>query len=106
GRLLVANVSFMSAATGWIRDAQGNRLHYPIDDYFTEREQQLSWAGIEIVNWHRPLGAYMEAYLRAGLILREFIEPYPPDDSLRDNPRFEDWYRVPNFTVMLWEKPA
>jgi hypothetical protein len=48
----------------------------------------------------------MEAYLQAGLTLRAFREPVPEDQSLRDDPRFEDWYRVPLFNVMLWEKPA
>ena len=106
GRLGAANISFMSAATGWVRDADGNRLHYPIDNYFDERPQRFAWGGVDITNWHRPLSAYMEAYLSAGLLLREFLEPRPVDDSLRRDPRFEDWYRVPNFTVMSWEKPA
>lgn len=105
GRLVVANVSFMSAASGWVRDESGRRLHYPIDDYFDERPQRFAWAGIDITNWHRPLSSYMAAYLGAGLVLREFLEPKPSDDSLRHDPRFEDWYRAPNFTVMRWEKP-
>jgi hypothetical protein len=48
----------------------------------------------------------MEAFLGSGFVLRRFLEPMPADDSLRDDPYFEDWYRVPNFTVMLWEKPG
>lgn len=106
GRFVIANMSFMSVNTGWIRDAQGNRLYYPIDDYFTERPVRLSWRGISIVNWHRPLRAYMGACLDAGLVLEAFDEPYPADDTLRDDPRYEDWYRVPNFVVMRWHKPG
>lgn len=106
GRLVVANTSFMSVNTGWLRDREGRRLHYAMDNYLEERPVQLEWAGIRIVNWHRPLSAYMAAFLGAGLRLVEFIEPMPADDSLRDDPRFEDWYRLPNFTVMAWEKPA
>ena len=47
----------------------------------------------------------MQAYLSENLILRRFLEPVPPDDSLRHNPSFEDWYRIPEFTVMRWQKP-
>jgi hypothetical protein len=47
----------------------------------------------------------MTALLDAGLQLRAFEEPVPPDDSLRDDPRYEDWYRVPPFYVMVWQKP-
>lgn len=48
----------------------------------------------------------MRAFLSSGLIMRDFLEPVPEDQSLRDNPRFEGWFRVPIFTVMLWEKPG
>lgn len=106
GRFVVCGISFMSAGNGWIRDAHGRRLYYAIDDYMTERGQELEWRDIKITNWHRPLSAYMGAFLAAGLILEAFLEPIPADDSLRKDPRFEDWYRVPNFVVMRWRKPA
>ena len=61
---------------------------------------------IRIENWHRPLANYMQAYLAAGLTLRAFEEPVPEDESLREQYYFEDWFRVPLFNVMLWEKPA
>ncbi len=105
GRAVVANVSFMSVANAWVRDEEGKRLHYPMDHYLEQRPVRLKWAGIEIVNWHRPLSAYMAVYLGAGLVLRDFIEPMPADDSLRDDPYYEDWYRLPNFVVMRWQKP-
>ena len=105
GCLVVSNVSFMSAGNGWIRDENHLRLHYPVDRYFEERPVELDWQGIRVRNWHRPLQSYMQAFLRSGLILRDFIEPFPPDDSLRDDPRYEDWYRAPNFVAMRWQKP-
>jgi SAM-dependent methyltransferase len=105
GRLLAANLGFVTASKGWERDDEGRRLHHRVDRYANEFQVVLEWAGIRIVNWHRPLASYMQAYLEAGLTLRRFLEPVPPDDSLRADPRFEDWYRVPLFNVMLWEKP-
>lgn len=104
GACVVANLSFVTASDGWQRDEAGNRLYRRLDRYTEERSQVYEWAGIKIRNWHRPLSWYMSAYLEAGLVLREFLEPVPPDDSLRSDPRLEDWYRVPEFTVMRWEK--
>lgn len=106
GRFIVANVSFVSASTAWVRDEQGRRLYRPVDRYLEERPIPLEWRDIRVINWHRPLSSYMQAYLDAGFVLRDFLEPMPADDSLRDNPHFEDWYRVPEFTVMVWERPA
>lgn len=106
GRFVVANVGFTSASSAWVRDEQGRRLYRPVDRYLEERPIPLQWRNIQVINWHRPLSAYMRAYLGEGLLLRDFLEPMPPDDSLRDDPYFEDWYRVPEFTVMVWERPA
>ena len=79
GRLAFAGISFMSAGNGWARDARGRRLNYPIDDYFAERSSELEWQGIRITNWHRPLSAYMAAFLGEGLVLEDFQEPMPKD---------------------------
>lgn len=106
GQVVVANISFLSVNAGWVRDVQGRRLHYAMDRYLEERPVALEWRGMRLINWHRPLSAYMEAFLGAGLRLRAFLEPMPRDDSLREDPRFEDWYRLPNFVVMRWEKPG
>jgi 2-polyprenyl-3-methyl-5-hydroxy-6-metoxy-1,4-benzoquinol methylase len=105
GRIVVANVGFVSASPGWERDADGRRLYHRIDRYLEERPFDIDSSGIRITNWHRPLSAYMRAYLSQGLLLREFLEPAPETDDLRDDPATEDWYRVPDFNVMLWEKP-
>ena len=105
GRLVVANLGFVTASEGWLRDEQGRRLYHRVDRYAEERPLELKWAGMRIINWHRPLANYMQAYLGAGLLLREFLEPVPTDESLREDEEFEDWFRVPFFTVMRWDKP-
>jgi len=103
GRMVAANLGFTTAAGPWVRDAEGRRVHRPVDRYLEERSQVYEWLGIRIVNRHRPLSAYMDAYLSARLTLRTFLEPVPADESLREDPRYEDWFRVPEFTVMVWD---
>lgn len=104
GKLLAANLGFVTASLGWARDEDGKRLYHRIDRYLDEWAAVLDFGGIRIRNWHRPLSSYMSAYLNAGLTLLQFLEPVPEDQSLRADPRFEDWFRVPDFTVMLWQK--
>jgi SAM-dependent methyltransferase len=111
GSLVACNLGFVTATPAapgespWVRDAGGKRLYYRIDRYAEEFASRLAWAGIDIINWHRPQSAYMQAYLGAGLLLRDFREPVPTDESLRDDDYFEDWFRVPLFNIMRWEKP-
>ena len=106
--MIVANLGFATASPagmGWERDAAGKRLYYRIDRYADEFSQVYEWANMRIVNWHRPLSHYMQAYLGSGLELRSFLEPLPQDESLRDDPHTEDWFRVPLFNVLKWQKP-
>jgi hypothetical protein len=39
---------------GWSVEPDGSR-RFSIDDYLEERAVQIEWAGISVVNWHRPL---------------------------------------------------
>jgi len=78
GTLLIANLtSFATAAQeGWIYDEAGKPLHcHPVDHYLEERGEWVEWNGIRIRNWHRPLSAYMQALLAAGMRLTFFDEP-------------------------------
>jgi len=105
GSLLVANLTgFTSAgaAQGWVRDEEGRRLHFPVDRYLDEFSSWLEWSGIRIENWHRPLAAYMTAFLENGLQLRFFAEPEPISG---DASHQESFRRVPWFVVMEWQRP-
>jgi SAM-dependent methyltransferase len=106
GFFLVANLSaFATSSDGWVRDASGTRLYKRVDQYLSERAVTLEGQGMRFRNWHRPLEAYMDAFLGAGLILRRFHEP-TPDETLRGDQRFEGDFRLPDFVVMLWQVPA
>jgi len=106
GSLLMANLTgFTSACAdrGWVKDASGEHLHYPVDRYLDEFPFWFEWSGIRIENWHRPLAAYMNAFLENGLTLKVFDEP--PAVSGAEVHR-ERQRRVPWFVVMEWQKPA
>ncbi len=105
GRLLIANLqAFNTAAVGlgWRNERDGAR-RFSFDHYLDERAVRAEWAGISIVNWHRPLGRYMAALLAAGFVLRHFDEPAPVGD---DSAKAERYRRVPYFLIMEWEKCA
>jgi SAM-dependent methyltransferase len=105
GTLLVANLTSFSTAgqpAGWTRRGD-DEAYFVIDHYLEERAEWVSWRGIRIRNWHRPLSTYMSLMLDQGLILRHFDEPAPKggDPTIAERHR-----RVPYFLVMEWQKPA
>ena len=102
GTFLLANLtSFNTAGSpGWVRNVDGER-RYCMDDYLQERANWVTWRGIRIRNWHRPLSTYMALFLQHGLELRHFDEPRP---SGGDPQRDAHYRRVPYFHVMEWQK--
>lgn len=102
GRILVANINSFATAnnSGWVKDAAGNRIMFPIDNYMQERGDEVHWAGITVVNFHRPLSAYMQAFLEAGLRLVTYEELVPTDNVAG----MEDHWRMPYFNLMVWQK--
>jgi SAM-dependent methyltransferase len=103
GSLVIANLSsFSTAAVGgtWTQDATGE-LRFCIDNYLRERSEWVSWNGIRVRNWHRPLSRYMALLLAQGFALRHFSEPEPIGGPAEKAERYR---RVPWFVVMEWEK--
>ncbi len=103
GAFLFANLSSINSAGQWSYNLVNQAQHYAVDDYMKIRPIRQQWSGIDILNWHRPFSVYFECLLRHGFQLRKFMEPMPEGDWRGRDPKFE---RVPNFVVMLWEKPA
>jgi len=107
GALIVANLNGHATAsmTGWTKNDSGEKLYFAIDRYLEPRGVNVSWCGINVVNYHRPLTDYMNAFLGAGLRLDFFEEPAYPDEYVRTHPDFNYDNRVPFFVVMRWSKP-
>lgn len=101
GTLLVANLASHNSAGRWLKDKSGKPLGYLIDRYLDERPLRQAWAGIDIVNWHRPLSTYMQAFLANGLRLTFFDEPKPASG---EDPTGGKFVRVPWFIVTEWQK--
>jgi SAM-dependent methyltransferase len=101
GTLLIANLnSFVtSCPNGWVKDDDGRYLHYRVDRYLEEFPEWVEWSGIRIVNWHRPLAAYVRELLALGLTLTYFDEPSPQSG---DADKQRGYRRVPWFMVMEW----
>lgn len=107
GQVIVANLNSFATTRerAWYRNEQDEKLHVAVEDYYEERSLKLDWGKVCILNWHRPMEAYMQAFLAAGLVLQAFAEPRPTLEAVALHPSMLDEYRVPLFHVMRWGKP-
>ena len=106
GTLLVANMTSFKTAVrrrNIVRQWVGSQFGYPVAGYSEERANWESWRGIRVRNWHRPLSAYMQTFLGAGLELRHFDEPVIADPMNERELRYNE---APWFLIMEWQKPT
>lgn len=100
GSLLIANLNSFSTAGRWHGEGAA-ATGYLIDNYMEARAEWVSWRGILIRNWHRPLHLYMQALLAQGLRLTHFDEPAPHDGDAQEVARYR---RAPYLHVMEWRR--
>jgi SAM-dependent methyltransferase len=102
GNLLIVNLNSFATAGAWDkRDPE--RPRFVMDRYLEERAEWMSWRGIRIRNWHRPLSTYVALLIAQGLVLTYFDEPAP---SGGDPGRQARYSRVPYCHVMEWTRPG
>lgn len=106
GKVAVANLNPFATTrpAAWYRNDAGEPLHVAVEDYFDEKATLLRWGKINIYNWHRPMEAYMQAFLEAGFVLERFAEPRASLDVIDANPNMAEGRRVPLFHIMRWRK--
>lgn len=70
----------------WHCDAQGNHLHWPVDNYFSEGVRKAGFLGEEVMKYHKTLTAYVNGLLQNGFELLELVEPQPEPGLLEAYP--------------------
>lgn len=79
----------------WYYDEQGDKLHWPVDRYFTEGRRNATFLGDEVVKYHKTLTTYVNGLIRAGFRITGLIEPEPDVEMLESIPGMKDELRRP-----------
>ena len=90
----------------WIRDAVGNRLYWPIDDYGDEGERRFHWFVDGVAKYHRTMATLVNGLLGAGLAVTQLIEPVASEEALRQEPGLASLARFPNCFLVKSVKPV
>lgn len=62
----------------WYYDEEGNKLHFPVDNYFYEGERQSQFLGEKVTKYHKTLTTYLNGLLTCNFELLNVVEPQPP----------------------------
>lgn len=84
----------------WICDAQGTRLHWPVDRYFEEGPRRARFLDSEVVKVHRTLTTYVDSLLRTGFAVTGLVEPRPDEAMLKNITGMADELRRPMMLIL------
>lgn len=88
----------------WYYDEKGNRLHWPVDRYFTEGERKAVFLDEEIVKYHKTVTSYLNSLLQAGFHITGIVEPQPDPTLLDTIPGMHDELRRPMMLLVSARK--
>jgi ubiquinone/menaquinone biosynthesis C-methylase UbiE len=104
--LAITHPCFSSDA-GWVKDSNGKKLYWKIDNYFFEGGFEIPMVpGSEDnpIGFHRTLTNYYRTILDTGFIIEDLMEPYPSQDAIKKHPDFRDDLRMSHFLVFKLRK--
>jgi SAM-dependent methyltransferase len=88
------------AAQDWYSSPEGERLHWPLDNYQQQGARHTQWLADDVVKYHRTLSNYMNTLLDCGFCISRVLEPQPTPEMLREQPWMKDDCRRPAFLLI------
>jgi len=103
----ISHPCFTTPTCGWVRDGEGHKLYWKVDQYFAEGAYEQTWppdAEEGVLLFHRTLSNYIVTLLQTGFELLDVIEPKPAEEILAEYPGFRDDYRMSHFILFKARK--
>lgn len=91
------------AAQDWHYGPDGEKLHWPVDDYYEEGLRQARFLENDVIKYHRTVSTLMNALIEAGFGIRKLSEPQPAQELL-ELPGMRDELRRPLFLLIAAER--
>ena len=89
----------------WFYADDGNKMHWPVDNYFNEGPRKAVFLGVEMIKYHRTLTTYINTLINNGFIIKQIIEPLPTEEMLKKVPEMKEEFRRPMMLLIAAKKP-
>jgi len=97
---------YTSLLQGWVVDAAGKRVHWPVDRYHDESERRYTWFVDNVQKYHRTISTYLNTLVDNGLAVCRVLEPEAQPEFLAERPELSDESRRPPLLVVSAQKVA
>ena len=88
------------AGQDWYYGDNGERLHWPVDNYQQEGVRHSHWLADDVIKYHRTVETYVNTVIDAGFRLDRLAEPAPAPQALAEHPEWVDEVRRPIFLLI------
>ncbi len=88
----------------WYYDENGNKIHWPVDNYFTEDIRKSIFLGEEVVKYHKTISTYINTLVQLGFEITKIVEPMPEESMLKEIPEMSDELRRPMMLLISARK--
>ncbi|MGL4571640.1 MAG: class I SAM-dependent methyltransferase [Clostridium sp.] len=88
----------------WYYDEDGNRLHWPVDNYYIEGQRTSIFLGEEVKKYHKTMTTYINTLIKNGFEITGVVEPMPEESMLMDNKEMQDELRRPMMLIISARK--
>lgn len=90
----------------WYYTEEGERMHWPVDHYFTEGMRKSTFLGEEVSKYHKTLTTYINGLIQCGFEIIKLVEPQPEAHMLVDNKDMQDELRRPMMLLIKARKSS
>ena len=91
-------------AQSWYHGPNGERLHWPVDNYQEEGRRQTNWLTKNVIKYHRTIATYVNTLIDSHFLIKRLEEPKPPPDTT--DPDVQDQSRRPPFLLIAAVKAS
>ncbi|UBH12978.1 class I SAM-dependent methyltransferase [Macrococcus armenti] len=84
----------------WVYDEAGNKLHWPVDNYYKEGERETNFLGEEVRKYHRTLSHYLSVLIDNNFVIKGIEEPEPSERMIEENPEMKHELRRPMMLII------
>jgi len=88
----------------WIKDKDGNNLHWGLDNYQEEGKREEHWYIDGVVKYHRTISTFINTLINSGLVLEKIIEPQAIPIGLEKMPQLVNEESRPSIIVIKARK--
>jgi len=88
----------------WIYNKDGDKLYWPVDNYFLMGVRETTFLGNTVLKYHRTITSYLSSILQSGFKINACVEPEPSTEMLENFPAMGDELRRPMMLIISAEK--